>query len=112
QEAQQWHDEGIIEWLGERTDMASLYAQAHIAALPSYREGLPKSLIEAAACARPVVTTDVPGCRDVIEPDRSGVLVPVRDARALHQAVRALAQDAPRRLAMGQAGRALAEREF
>lgn len=112
QEVRAWHEEGAIEWLGERSDIAHLYRQAHIAVLPSYREGLPKSLVEAAACGRAVVTSDVPGCRDAIEPGVSGVLVPPRDARALAAAVQDLASDADRRQAMGQAGRALAEREF
>lgn len=109
---QGWHDEGVLEWLGERNDIAQRYQQAHIAVLPSYREGLPKSLVEAAASGRAVVTTDVPGCRDAIDPGVSGVLVPPRDATALADAVRALASDVSRRQAMGQAGRELAEREF
>ena len=92
--------------------MPRLYAASHIAVLPSYREGLPKSLIEAAACGRAVVTTDVPGCRDAIEPDETGLLVPVRDPRALADAIARLAEDAALRQSMGAAGRALAEREF
>ena len=90
----------------------ALYSAAHVAVLPSYREGLPKSLIEAAACGRAVVTTDVPGCRDAIEPGVTGLLVPVRDAQALADAIARLAGDAALRQAMGAAGRALAEREF
>lgn len=107
-----WRDAGVIEHVGECADVAAFYAQAHIVTLPSYREGLPKSLIEAAACGRPVVTTDVPGCRDVVEPDVSGLLVPARDARALADAVGRLAADEPLRVRMGAAGRALAERDF
>ncbi|CAM3762488.1 Glycosyltransferase [Castellaniella denitrificans] len=107
-----WRAEGAIEYVGECADVAGFYAQAHIVTLPSYREGLPKSLIEAAACGRPVVTTDVPGCRDAIEPGISGVLVPPRDARALADAVAALAGDEALRVRMGAAGRALAERDF
>ncbi|MGW9064771.1 glycosyltransferase family 4 protein [Achromobacter animicus] len=107
-----WQQEGCVQALGERSDVAALYAAAHIAVLPSYREGLPKSLIEAAACGRAVVTTDVPGCRDAIEPNVTGLLVPVRDAAALADAIARLAQDAALRQAMGTAGRALAEREF
>src|SRR5699024_500203 len=109
---QAWHDEGLIEWVGECDDVAELYQTAHIAVLPSYREGLPKSLIEAAACGRAIVTTNVPGCRDSIVADVTGLLVPVRDAGALAEAVQALAQDSDKRQAMGRAGRALAEREF
>lgn len=107
-----WQQDGCVQALGERSDVAALYAAAHIAVLPSYREGLPKSLIEAAACGRPVVTTDVPGCRDAIEPNVTGLLVPVRDAAALAGAIARLAEDAALRQAMGRAGRALAEREF
>ncbi|SEJ80575.1 glycosyltransferase family 4 protein [Achromobacter sp. NFACC18-2] len=107
-----WQREGCVQALGERTDVAALYAAAHIAVLPSYREGLPKSLIEAAACGRAVVTTDVPGCRDAIEPGVTGLLVPVRDAKALADAIARLAGDADLRQSMGAAGRALAEREF
>lgn len=107
-----WQQDGCVQALGERSDVAALYAAAHIAVLPSYREGLPKSLIEAAACGRAVVTTDVPGCRDAIEPNVTGLLVPVRDAAALADAIARLAKDAALRQAMGAAGRALAEREF
>ena len=111
-EVRAWHDEGVIEWLGERTDIAELNQQAHIAVLPSYREGLPKSLVEAAASGRAIVTTDVPGCRDAIEPGVTGVLVPPHDAAALADAVRDLATDTARRMDMGRAGRELAEKEF
>jgi glycosyltransferase involved in cell wall biosynthesis len=107
-----WKREGVVECLGERTDIAELYQQSHIAVLPSYREGLPKSLVEAAACGRAVVTTDVPGCRDAIEPGVTGVLVPAKDAVALAQAVVQLAEDAGLRQQMGQAGRRLAEQAF
>jgi glycosyltransferase involved in cell wall biosynthesis len=111
-EVDAWQREGAVQALGERSDVAALYAASHIAVLPSYREGLPKSLIEAAACARAVVTTDVPGCRDAIEPGETGLLVPVRDAQALADAIARLAEDPALRQAMGAAGRALAEREF
>jgi glycosyltransferase involved in cell wall biosynthesis len=111
-EVDAWQREGCVLALGERSDVAALYAASHIAVLPSYREGLPKSLIEAAACARAVVTTDVPGCRDAIEPGETGLLVPVRDAQALADAIARLAEDAALRQRMGAAGRTLAEREF
>ena len=112
QEWEQWRQEDIVQCLGERRDVAQLYAQSHIAVLPSYREGLPKSLVEAAACGRAVVTTDVPGCRDAIEPGVTGLLVPVRDAQALARAVQELADDPVRRRAMGAQGRRLAEQAF
>lgn len=111
-EVDAWQRDGTVQALGERSDVPALYAVSHIAVLPSYREGLPKSLIEAAACARAVVTTDVPGCRDAIEPGETGLLVPVRDPQALADAIARLAEDAALRQAMGKAGRALAEREF
>ena len=112
EEVQRWVNEGVIEWWGEQQNIADVYARTHIAVLPSYREGLPKSLIEAAACGRAVVTTDVPGCRDAIEPGHTGLLVPVRDARALMHAVTTLATDTGQRHAMGVAGRTLAEQAF
>ena len=112
EEVQGWHDNGFIQWLGESDDVAGLYAQSHIAVLPSYREGLPKSLVEAAAAGVAVVTTDVPGCRDAIEADQTGLLVPARDATALAQAVQRLAEDQALRTQMGAAGRRLAEQAF
>lgn len=112
QEVDAWQRDGAVQALGERSDIAELYAASHIAVLPSYREGLPKSLIEAAACGRAVVTTDVPGCRDAIEPGQTGLLVPVRDAQSLADAIARLAEDAALRQRMGAAGRALAESEF
>lgn len=111
-EVEAWQREGCVQALGERADVPQQYADSHIAVLPSYREGLPKSLIEAAACGRAVVTTDVPGCRDAIDPGKTGLLVPVRDPQALADAIARLAGDATQRQAMGAAGRALAEREF
>lgn len=111
-ELQRWQVEGVVDYVGEQTDIAGLYARSHIAVLPSYREGLPKSLIEAAACGRAVVTTDVPGCRDAIEPDRTGLLVPPQDAAALAWAVQRLADDAALRRQFGEEGRRLAERAF
>jgi glycosyltransferase involved in cell wall biosynthesis len=107
-----YQKEGIVELWGHRADMATTLSTAHIVVLPSYREGLPKVLIEAAACGRAVVTTDVPGCRDAIEPGITGVLVPAYDAPALSQAIAALLSDLPRCHAMGQAGRVLAEQAF
>lgn len=104
--------EAAIELTGYRTDIAQVFARAHVVVLPSYREGLPKVLIEAAACGRAVVTTDVPGCRDAIEPNVTGLLVPPRDAVALADAIQRLLLDAELREHMGRAGRQLAERKF
>jgi glycosyltransferase involved in cell wall biosynthesis len=107
-----WVRDGVVEWWGHRSDMAQVLSAAQVVVLPSYREGLPKVLLEAAACGRPVVTTDVPGCRDAIEPGVTGVLVPVQDAQALAQAMNALILDPARCERMGTAGRALAEQAF
>lgn len=109
---QAWADEGLIEWWGHRTDMAAVLAAAHLVVLPSYREGLPKGLIEAAACGRAVVTTDVPGCRDAVDPGRTGLLVKARDAHALAEGIRALLDDPTRLRSMGEAGRHWAEQMF
>lgn len=105
--------EGVVDVLGHVGNVPALFAASHIVVLPSYYgEGLPKVLLEAAAAGRPVVTTDHPGCRDAIERDVTGLLVPPRDAAKLAEAIEALLLDARRRQAMGRAARALAEREF
>jgi glycosyltransferase involved in cell wall biosynthesis len=104
--------EGIIERWGYRSDIGEVLKEAHIVVLPSYREGLPKVLLEAAAAGRPIITTDVPGCRDAIDINVSGVLVPVADAEALAASIRSLVDDRERCLGLGIAGRALAEKEF
>lgn len=104
--------EGVVELAGYSKNIANEYAASNIACLPSYREGLPKSLVEAAACGRTVITTDVPGCRDAIDVNRTGLLVPVKDAAALSDAITALVADDNRRLEMGRAGRIFAENEF
>lgn len=111
-ELTQWANEGVVELWGQRSDMPDVLSAAHLVVLPSYREGLPKVLLEAAACGRAVVTTDVPGCRDAIDPGVTGVLVPVRNASALAEAIKDLINDPARCQAMGNAGRALAERAF
>lgn len=107
-----WQASGVVEWWGHRDEMPSVLASAHVVVLPSYREGLPKVLLEAAACARPIVATDVPGCRDVVRHGENGLLVPPRDARALAEAIGQLVQDRPMRARMGACGRALVEKEF
>lgn len=107
-----WRSEGLVECLGYRQDIAELFAQANIVTLPSYREGLPRVLVEAAACARAVVTTDVPGCRDAITANETGLLVPVRDSESLADALQRLIEDGDLRGRMGQAGRQLAEDAF
>ena len=112
EELTRWRSEGNVELTGHRSDMPDVLAAAHVVVLPSYREGLPKVLLEAAACGRAVVTTDVPGCRDAIQPGVTGLLVPPRDASTLANAILALLRDSALRRAMGTAGRALAERDF
>lgn len=83
-----WVDDGLVEWIGHVDDMPALFASTDIFVLPSYyREGLPKSLIEAAACATPLITTDMPGCRDVVVDGVDGLIVPPRDAEALCAAI-------------------------
>lgn len=109
---EQWRQEGAVEVLGYRKDIARLFADSHLIVLPSYREGLPKVLVEAAACGRAVVTTDVAGCKDAIEPGKTGFLVPVKNADVLADAMQRLIGDADLRRQMGAAGRALAEREY
>jgi len=107
-----WQQEGVVEWWGLRDDMAGVLGEASIVCLPSYREGCPKVLLEAAACGRPIVTTDVPGCRDVVADGVEGRLVPARDGAALADAIAELLADPARRASMGAAARVRAEREF
>jgi glycosyltransferase involved in cell wall biosynthesis len=106
-------DEPGIEWLGRVADVRMVWARAAIAVLPStYGEGLPRALLEAAACGRPIVATDLPGCREVVRDGENGMLVPPHDVPRLAEAIAGLARDPARRRAMGRAGRALVEREF
>jgi glycosyltransferase involved in cell wall biosynthesis len=92
--------------------MPDVLRDSHLVVLPSYREGLPKALIEAAAAGRPIVTTDVPGCREVVEQGVSGIIVPVRNAPALAAAIEKLVASSELRKAYGSAGRRKAESEF
>jgi glycosyltransferase involved in cell wall biosynthesis len=107
-----WQDEGVVTWRGHTPDMPSVFAACHIVCLPSYREGLPKALLEACASGRPIVATDVPGCRDVVRDGENGLLVHERDAADLAEKLAQLIVDASLRHRMGQAGRAIAEREY
>lgn len=110
---EQWRDAGDIEWLGWQDDMPTLIAQSHVVCLPSYYgEGIPRVLLEAAACGRPVVTTDSPGCREIVHHRRNGLLVPVRDTTALTQAIASLLDNAPLRASMGSCGREVAVTQF
>lgn len=105
EQLRQWHADGAITWLGHRDDIADILASSHIAVLPSYREGLPKSLLEAMAAGRPVVTTNVPGCRSLVMERQTGLLVPPRDAQAIVDAVVRLIADPQTRRRYGHAGR-------
>jgi glycosyltransferase involved in cell wall biosynthesis len=108
----QWHAERILEWWGERHNMPEVFAASNVVVLPSYREGVPRSLMEAAACGRAIIATDVPGCREIARDGENALLVPPRDAPALARAIRALAENAPRRAEMGARGRAIAVSDF
>jgi glycosyltransferase involved in cell wall biosynthesis len=105
-------DEGAVEWLGYRSDIAALLAKTTIFCLASYREGLPKSLLEAAACGLPLITTDTSGCREVVTNGENGLLVPVGDSRALAQAIGRLLADPALARRLGERARERAEREF
>lgn len=106
-------DGRYLVWMGLQSDMKSILGNSHIFAFPSYyREGVPKSLIEACAVGRPIVTTDSIGCRDVVFDGENGYLVPVCDSRALADKLRVLLEDKALRERMGRAGRAKAEKEF
>jgi len=107
-----WQAEGLVEWLGHQSDIAAVWRDAHVAVLPSYREGMPKALLEAEACGRPVITTDVQGCREAIRDGVEGLLVPVRQALPLAKAMGELARDPAKRKAMGRAARVRAESRF
>lgn len=111
-EIAQWKERPGVEMLGHVADIQSVWKRAHIAVLPSRREGLPKSLLEAAACGRPIVATDVPGCREIARDGVNALLVPPDDAPALAAAIRQLADDADLRRRFGDAGRRMVEAEF
>ncbi len=105
-------EEGFVNVYGFSSDIAKVFSDSNIVVLPSYREGLPKVLIEAAACGRAVVTTDVPGCRDAIEPNVTGLLCEVKDTESLASVIEKLILDKDLRNSMGKEGRKLAEQEF
>jgi glycosyltransferase involved in cell wall biosynthesis len=111
-EAAAWGAEPGIMTLGHVSDIGAVWARAHIAVLPSRREGLPKSLLEAAACGRPMIATDVPGCREVVRHGETGLLVPFGDAEALADAIETLANSPELRARYGAAARRLAVERF
>ena len=107
-----WEREGVIEWWGHRDDMATVLASAHVVVLPSYREGLPKILLEACASGRAVIATAVPGCREIVRDGENGFLVPAKDPDALAKAMMVLLENPVLRMRMGSRGREIIEREF
>jgi glycosyltransferase involved in cell wall biosynthesis len=108
----EWNREGVVEVVGPSEDIAGEYARAHIAVLPSYREGLPKSLLEAAACGRPMVATDAPGCREVCIDGETGLRVPARTIEPLADALERLVLDPGLRQRLGENARHRAETIF
>lgn len=108
----QWSAEGLVEWMGARSDIENVWAESHIGVLASYREGLPRSLLEAAACGRPMVTTDTSGCRMLVKQDENGLIVPVADAVALADAIERLAVDPVLRARYGKRAREMVLESF
>lgn len=109
---EKWNEDGIVEWVGHKDEMCPLFSEASIVCLPSYREGMPKSLLEAAAAGCSVVTTDVTGCREAIIPGETGNLVPKGDVNSLTIELRSLMLDSKRRERYGIAGQVLAKKHF
>jgi glycosyltransferase involved in cell wall biosynthesis len=107
-----WRREGLVEFPGHVDGIEPQMRQADVVVLPSYREGTPRVLIEAAAMGKPVIASDVPGCREVVTHGQNGLLVPPRDSAALADALQRVLADAPLCASMGQAGRAMAVQRF
>jgi glycosyltransferase involved in cell wall biosynthesis len=107
-----WQSEGTVSWLGETEDVRPFMARADVVVLPSYREGLPRSLLEASAMEKPVISTDTPGCRDAVNREITGFLVPVKDSQSLAQAMIRLIRHPELRVQMGKAGRKKVEEQF
>lgn len=112
QQLDEWHQSGMVNCLGHTENIAEVWRNNHIAVLPSYREGLPKSLLEAAACGRPIVTTDTAGCNEIVKQGVNGLLVPIRNDQALAEAIEKLIVDKALRTKMGLKGREMVENEF
>ncbi|OJX12141.1 MAG: hypothetical protein BGO77_08275 [Caedibacter sp. 37-49] len=112
QELNNWQQEGLITWHGATQETSSVYQKSNLIVLPSYREGLPKTLLEAASCGRAIVTTNVPGCREVVQHGQNGLLVPAKNALALAEAIEYLIKNSTLRKKMGKQGRELIEHNF
>lgn len=108
----QWQKEGFVELWGWQEDIVTVFTISDIVCLPSYREGLPKILLEAAACGRPIITTNVAGCREVVENGVNGYFVPAKDAKELENAMKELILDPELCHKMGMAGRKIVEEKF
>ena len=108
----QWETNGFVKYIGFHTDMVKVVTESNVIVLPSYREGLPKSLIEACAIGRAIITTDVTGCRDVVTEGVNGYIVPAKNPIALAEAMEKLLFNRELRLKMGVKGREIAEKEF
>jgi glycosyltransferase involved in cell wall biosynthesis len=108
----EWNELDTVEWWGEKTDMHKVLAQGSIICLPSYREGLPKVLLEAASCGRVIIATDVPGCREIVHDGKNGILVPLKDSNSLVGAIKELINNPEKRKIMGKNGRRLVESKF
>lgn len=111
-ELNEWVKNGDLEWWGHQMNMPETLSQATIVVLPSYREGMPKVLLEAQALGRPIVTTDVPGCREAIENSKTGFLVKVKDAKSLADAIEKLINNDELCLEFSHNARVLAEQKF
>jgi glycosyltransferase involved in cell wall biosynthesis len=107
-----WQAEGVVTWLGEVPDVRPIVGRADVVVLPSYREGIPRALLEAAAMGKALITTDTVGCREVVDDRVNGLLVPVKDVEALAQAMVRLISNPAMRARMGKAGREKMQREF
>jgi glycosyltransferase involved in cell wall biosynthesis len=111
-EVKKWHEAGVIQYLGSTKDVRPYLAQCHVYVLPSYHEGTPRSVLEAMAMGRPVVTTDAPGCRETVQPGENGYLVPTRDAEALARAMERFILEPGLIGEMGSRSRRIAEQKY
>jgi glycosyltransferase involved in cell wall biosynthesis len=108
----EWERDGLVKWVGRQSNMASLYSRANIVCVPSYREGLSRSLIEAACSCRAAVTTDVPGCRDIVVNRFNGIIVPPRCPKELADALTELLENPRLRKVMGENGHKRVRQNF
>jgi glycosyltransferase involved in cell wall biosynthesis len=112
QDVQKWHDQGVIRYLGTASDVRPYLADCHIYILPSYHEGMPRTVLEAMATGRPILTTDAPGCRETVIPAENGFMVPVRDADALAERMIWFIEHRDQWERMGKRSRKMAEERF